>query len=295
MLDWSDLQHFLAVARGGTLAAAAASLRINPTTVGRRLAALEDGVGTRLFDRTPEGYVLSAAGRDLLVRAERMEAEALSVERELAGADQRLAGTVRLTATEMLATRFIMPEVHRLHAAHPDITLDLVCSNRSVSLARREADIALRLARPVEENIVTRRLAAIDLSLYAARSYLAQHGGAPAGESLGDASPASLDGHRVLAFADARAFAIENRWLDERLGSGRVVMRSDSVSSIYAAVVAGLGVALLPRAVADRDDALVALSQDGPEPRVIWQAVHADVAKSGRVRAVLAFLGDILR
>lgn len=286
MLDWSDLQHFLAVARGGTLAAAAASLRINPTTVGRRLAALEDGVGTRLFDRTPEGYVLSAAGRDLLVRAERMEAEALSVERELAGADQRLAGTVRLTATEMLATRFIMPEVHRLHAAHPDITLDLVCSNRSVSLARREADIALRLARPVEENIVTRRLAAIDLSLYAARAYVDQHGGA---------SPdGTLDGHRVLAFADARAFAIENRWLDERLGSGRVLMRSDSVSSIYAAVVAGLGVALLPRAVADRDGALVALSQEGPEPRVIWQAVHADVAKSGRVRAVLAFLGDIL-
>lgn len=286
MLDWSDLQHFLAVARGGTLAAAAASLRINPTTVGRRLAALEEGVGTRLFDRTPEGYVLSAAGRDLLVRAERMEAEALSVERELAGADQRLAGTVKLTATEMLATRFIMPEVHRLHAAHPDITLDLVCSNRSVSLSRREADIALRLARPVEENIVTRRLAAIDLALYAARSYLAQHGGPTAA--------ATLDGHRVLAFADSRAFAIENRWLDERLGSGLVVMRSDSVSSIYAAVVAGLGVALLPRAVADRDGALVALSQDGPEPRVIWQAVHADVAKSGRVRAVLAFLGDIL-
>src|SRR5690349_8812903 len=129
MLDWDDLRTFLAIHRAGTLARAASSLEINATTVGRRLTTLEERVHARLFDRTPEGYVVTAAGRDLLHRAERMEQEAIALEREVLGADQRLAGSVRVTATEMIATRFIMPQLPRLAAKHPDIALEIECSN----------------------------------------------------------------------------------------------------------------------------------------------------------------------
>lgn len=288
MLDWDDLRVFLAIQRTGSLAGAAQSLAINPTTVGRRLAALEERAETRLFDRTPDGYVLTAAGRDILPRAERMEQEALGVEREIAAADQRLSGTVRVTVTEMLATRFVAPHLSRFAQRYPELTLDLRCTNAIVNLARREADIALRLARPREPDVISKQLAPIELALYANRGYL-EVAGHPA-----DAER-SLAGHAVVAFAATPPFRVENEWLDARLDGASVVLRSDSVSSMYAATVAGLGIALLPRAVADHDGSLVRLTTEtSPEPRVIWQAMHKDLRASARIRAVTEFLAEIL-
>jgi DNA-binding transcriptional LysR family regulator len=288
MLDWDDLRYFLAISRTGTLARAGALLGINATTVGRRLSALEERVGARLFDRTPEGYLLSAAGHGLLQHAERMEAEALAVEREVVGADARLQGVVRVSATEMLATRFIAPQLPRFIERHPDIVIDLNCTNKSVILARREADVALRLARPREDNVVTRRLTQIDLALYASSAYVARR-------TMPEDPDRSLSGHDVILFAESRAFALENDWISSRLGRAHVVLRSDSVSSIFSAVVAGVGMALLPRAVADLDIGLRRIpTTTVPEPRIVWQTVHADLQKSARVRAVLDFLGEIL-
>jgi DNA-binding transcriptional LysR family regulator len=289
MLDWDDLRYFLAVQRARTLAGASARLGINATTVGRRLTALEERMGARLFDRTPTGYLLTAAGQDLVERAERMENEALAAERSVVGADQRRGGVVRVSVTEMLATRFVTPQLARFHDAHPEITLELNCTTRSVHLGRREADIALRLARPHEENVVTRQLGKIPLCLYAARSYV-EAWGAPA-----DAEQ-SLRGHRVLMFADHRAFRVENQWLESRRDGARVVLRSDSVSSLYSATVAGVGIALLPRRVAEQEKTLVRLETTSePEPRVIWQTVHVDLQRSARIRAVLEFLQSVLR
>jgi DNA-binding transcriptional LysR family regulator len=245
-------------------------------------------VQARLFDRTPEGYVLTPVGRDLLPRAERMEAEVLAAERDVTGRDQRAVGNVRLSATEMIATRFIAPHLARFRAHYPEVTLELECTNRTVSLSRREADVALRLARPREENVVTRKLASVPVALYAALRYVDAHGAPRDPES-------SLRGHTVLLFAASRIFAIENEWLSARLDSAQVALRADSVSSIYAATVAGVGIALLPRAVADLDGRLVRLdTATAPEPRTIWQAVHADLQRSARVRAVLEFLSQIL-
>ena len=189
---------------------------------------------------------------------------------------------------EMLVTRFIMPHLPRFHALYPEISLDLECTTRRVSLARREADIALRLSRPHEENVVTRRLASVPLSLYAAPGYVERHG-VPRDPDV------SLGGHRMILFADSRAFAVENEWLVARLDGGRIVLRSDSVSSIYSATVAGVGIALLPVAAARHDRALRPIATTtSPPPRVIWQAVHADLQRSARVRAVLDFLSEIV-
>lgn len=288
-IDWDDLRYFLAVHRAGTLARAAAVLGINATTVGRRLSDLEQSAATRLFDRTPDGYVLTPAGRDLLPRAERMEAEAIAVEREVVGADQRIEGRVRVTATEMIATRFIAPHLRRFHGAHPAVLLELECTNRKVSLSRREADIALRLARPKEDNVVTRRLASIELALYASPSYLERRGTPRDAER-------SLEGHSVVLFADSRLFSVENHWFESRIGGATIALRSDSVSSIYSSTVSGLGIALLPRAVADSDPSLCRIATDtAPEPRVIWEAVHEDLRNSARVRAVVDFLRDVLK
>ena len=288
MLDWDDLRYFLAIHRAGTLAKAAAELSINATTVGRRLTNLEERVEARLFDRTPDGYVLTLTGRDLLPRAERMEAEALGVARAITGRDQRPVGSVRLSATEMIVTRFIAPHLARFRERYPELTLELECTNRVVSLGRREADVALRLARPREDDVVTRRLASVPVALYAAHRYL-ERCGAPTDPER------SLAGHSVILFADSRAFALENDWMAQRLDGAQLALRSDSVSSIYSAAVHGVGIALLPSAVADLDGRLVRLETDtAPEPRVIWQAVHRDLQRSARVRAVLEFLSEVL-
>lgn len=288
MLDWNDLRYFLSVHRAGTLSRAATELGINATTVSRRLTSLEEQLRARLFDRTPDGYQLTTAGQDLLPRAEAMEAQALAVAREVASSDSRLAGTVRVTATEMLATRFVAPHIPVFHRELPEVTLELRCTNEVVSLARREADIALRLARPREDDVVTKRLSDIPLALYASRSYLDANG-VPVDPER------SLAGHAVLLFADTRHFRYENDWIGSRTAAARVVMRSDSVSAIYAATAAGLGISLLPRMVAEHDPGLARITTEtGPIPRAVWQTVHRDLRSSARVRAVMSFLERIL-
>lgn len=285
MFDWDDVRFFLAVGREGNLARAGATLGLDATTVGRRIGALERELGARLFDRTTRGWSLTAAGQRLLPRAQGMEREALALDLDLAGEDQKLEGSVRLTSTEMIATRFIAPFLVRFHERYPEIRLELWCTNRDVDLGRREADIALRLSRPRQDDIVVKRLLSIELGLYASEDYVARRGMPRSG---------ALAGHRFVLFADTRPFQRENEWIERHVGQGEVVLRSDSVSSLMSAAQGGLGIALLPCHVAERTAGLVRTPLEGsPEPRVVWQAVHRDLQGAARIRAVLEFLDRV--
>lgn len=285
MFNWDDVRFFLAVHREGNLARASTALTLDATTIGRRLTNLEQQLGARLFDRTSQGFRLTAAGRRLLPRAEGIEREALALDRDLAGEDQKFEGRVRLTSTEMIATRFIAPYLDRFHERYPGIELEILCTNLDVDLARRDADVALRLARPRHDDIVVKKLLSIELGLYAAAGYVERHGMPRAG---------ALAGHRFILFADTRPFRRENRWLSDKVGAGEVVLRCDSVSSIMSAAIGGLGIALLPRHVAEQTTGLVRTPLLGsPEPRIVWQAVHRDLHGAARIRAVLDFLGRL--
>lgn len=285
VIDWDDIRVCLAVERAKTLSQAGVLLGLNATTVSRRLLALEETLGTRLFDRMPDGLHATEAGRQLIERGLRMEQEMLGLSRDLAGEDQRLEGRVRITSTEMMATRFIAPHLGKFQERYPDIELELVCTGSKLDLSRREADLSLRLTRPQEDRLIIKRLAPVDMGLYASQPYLDRWG------------RPELDfmGHAVILFADVRAFALENRWLEETLGAARIALRSNSVSAVYASCIAGAGIALLPRIVADRDVRLLRIRNQGPEPRWIWQAVHEDLAQTAKIRAVSSFLGEVLR
>ncbi|MCS6900686.1 MAG: LysR substrate-binding domain-containing protein [Myxococcales bacterium] len=140
-------------------------------------------------------------------------------------------------------------------------------------MARREADIALRLTRPQQPSIVARRLGEIEFALYASPSYLNCRGAPPSPDE-------SLRGHEVILFGASQAFATENEWLEARLDGGRIVLHADSITAIYATTVSGLGIGFLPRAVADEDPTVQRLTtRTFPEPRVIWQMVHRDLQK----------------
>lgn len=285
MFNWDDLRYFLTLQRSNTLASAGAALHLDPSTVGRRLLKLEAQLGARLFDKTKEGYVLTEAGSRLLPRAERIEQEALSVERQVVGEDGRLHGIVRLAATEVLAARFVAPHLRRFRERYPDIQLDLICSDELVNLSRREADVALRLSRPTQDELFIKRLAVLRLGLYASKDYV-ERNGMPTG---------AFEGHQLICFPARPPFQAENSWLQTQAGKAQIVSRVDSVPAMYSATRAGIGIALLPCLIADEDPRLLRVPHGvAPEPREIWQAVHKDLKDSARVRAVLEFLGQIL-
>src|SRR5229473_1585057 len=155
MPDWSDLRFFLEVARNGTLAAAGRKLGVDNTTVGRRLAALEHDLGSKLFARTPDGLVLTAAGEAIRTAGEEMEHAVLRGEQRALGADRKLSGQVRLATTEMLGEVVVLPALRSLHARHPQIRVDLMTGTGRLDIAGRAADVALRYARPESGDLVT--------------------------------------------------------------------------------------------------------------------------------------------
>ncbi|MBC7171173.1 MAG: LysR family transcriptional regulator [Polyangiaceae bacterium] len=285
MLDWDDVRHLLAVKRAGTLAAASRSLRTNATTVGRRITQLEERLSVRLFDRTSQGWIPTEACARLYPHAERMEQEALALERISAADDPSLKGSVHVTTTEAIATLYISPHIPTLRARHPSIDLVLSCAERRLDLGRRQADIALRLARPTEPDLVTKRLKRIELALYASVDYLGRHG-VPAPGS-------DFSGHDLVSFIEGRNTLPETNWVAKNCPAGRVVFRSNSVLTLLDSIREGLGCGLAPCVVADRDPCLVRLdTPQPPEPREVWVAYHRDIEPSPRVRAVIDFLID---
>jgi DNA-binding transcriptional LysR family regulator len=244
VIDWSDFRVFLGVARAGTLTRAARLLKVDQSTVSRRLAALEATAGARLFDRTPSGYVLTPAGEAVRTRVEALEAEAIAVERQLLGQDSSPRGQVRLAASDSFAAWFVVPRLAALHSQHPGIVIELVTGNQPVDLARREADISLRLTKPKEPNLVARKLGQAAWAVYASSNYLARHG-RPSAKSR-------LRGHRVIGFDPELRGTVGARWLAVQGNLGQVVLSCNSLVSQAAAVGAGLGVSPLPCVFGDR-------------------------------------------
>jgi DNA-binding transcriptional LysR family regulator len=274
--DWDDVRYFLAVARAGTLARAARDLGVDQTTVGRRVAALEEAVGARLFDRASTGYVLTTAGARVVEAAEAMEASAGEVEARALGADARLAGTVRVATTESLAEHFIVGALTRVRAVHPEIDVVLATGWRSVSLLRREADVAVRLVRPNHPRLSGRRLASFALRLYAAPSYVAARG-----EPRG-----SLDGHDLLVYEEALGGGSRKPLLGEAIDRARIALQANSATVLVRAAVEGLGIVELPSYVGDPHARLVRVLPERQVPCSVWLVLHQDLRRTARVRVV---------
>jgi DNA-binding transcriptional LysR family regulator len=285
-MEWDDLKHFLLVARLGTLTKAAQVLRTTPATVARRIAQLETKLGARLFERKYSGYQLTEVGKRLLVKAEEVEDTILTIEREALGQDAKPAGRVRLTTTEDIATLAIGPHLAAFARRFPEIRLEILSSREILSLARGEADIALRTVRPARGGLVIRQAGWWNLALYAAKSYAEQHGlRAP----LSD-----LSGVEIITWTQDLAHFRGGPWFGEHARNAKVALAASSRRLHYAACKAGMGVAILPSLLADDDEDLIRLL---PPERVIsaklWLVVHRDLSRIPRVRSVMDFLAEI--
>ncbi|MCB1502794.1 MAG: LysR family transcriptional regulator [Bauldia sp.] len=273
-MDWNDLRFVLAVARQRTLAAAGQSLGVDPTTVGRRIISLETALGARLYDRTGDGYLPTAAGHAAVARAEKMEQIALSLADEIEGIDGRVAGPVQITALDALFDAIVIPHVGALLGGYPELELTFSSAVATASLERREADVAIRTARPQEPYAVARHLGRAAMAAYVAVD-----------RDFGPMPP--LVG---LPRSDDNSFS---RALEALFPGSRVVVRANAERHMLSLVRAGAGVGLIDCFVGDRDPALRRVWDEPVSRYDLWAAVHVDMHKLPRVRVVMDFLSGI--
>ena len=282
--DWDDLRYALAVADAGSLAGAARALRVDHTTVLRRVAGLEAELGARLFERLPSGYSLTAAGEEVVAAARRVSETVTEVERRIGGEDLRLTGALRLATSDTLMNTVLPEALAGFAAAHPELTLELSTSTSMVNLTKREADVALRPARKIPENLVGRRISEVAIALYAAPSYLRRTG-----------ARRSLEKHTWVGLDDSLASTTVAQWMERELKGAAVRTRTDTISAAARAAVAGLGVAALPCYLGDRTPQLRRLSKPiASMSTELWLVTHKDLQKTARVRAVMDWLANVL-
>lgn len=282
MFDWNDVRVFLAVARSGTLSGAARQLELDQSTVGRRVAALEASAGARLFDRRQHGYLLTAAGEAVLDAAKAIEEQAFGIERKLLGRDERVEGLVRIATSDSFAVWFLVRQLPELRRLAPALCVELITGNPPLDLAKREADLSLRLTKPTEPELVGRRLARAGWAVYASRSYLAERG-APKVK-------AGFRGHDVLGYEGELKNTFGARWLREHATRAQKPFSSNSLLAQATAVACGLGVSALPCIVGDEEPALARVGPGLIGAQDLWLVIHPDVRGSARVRCVMDYL-----
>jgi len=279
-MNWDDARVFLAVCRESTLRGAARVLGVDQATVGRRVNALEKSLNATLFLRTSEGYALTAVGEAALLSVEKMERSALDLERQIQGLDDRLTGTVRVSTTDSLAIDFLIPAIACLHDKHPDVRVQLEASTQILSLAKREADIAVRNQRPDNPDLIARRIARWPLGLFASQGYLERHG-VPEPVSL-------FVGHDLVVYQPHLQSQKDMTLVSEPLGRGRIVAALSSSLLVRRSIAAGIGIGEIPVCTGERDG-LVRLwpERTRPLPYDVWLVTHADLRHTARVQAVI--------
>lgn len=288
MQDWNELRLVLAIRRAGTLTAAAKALAIDHSTAFRRLNTLEARLGVRVFERLPGGiYQATAAGERMAATAERMEDEALALDRDITGRDHRLSGRLRVTSSETLAFSRLTRHLAAFRETHPGIVVELAIDNRVLSLSRREADIALRPIRPTEGDLWGRKLAGVAWTFYASPD-LVQAMGGPVEK------PQSLASQAMIGWEEAVSGIQAAGWLARAVPADSIVYRTSSLVNQLTAAKAGIGLALLPCYLGDGDPGVVRALRHpiGALTGELWIVTHADLKGTARVRAFFELVGN---
>jgi DNA-binding transcriptional LysR family regulator len=285
--QWDDVRFFLAVARAGSLSGAARALGVGHVTVGRRVALLEKRLGVTLLNRTPDGFSTTAAGQAILRQCTEMESAAQNLERIAAGRDSLMTGSVRLTATEALTHQVIVPAIAALRQAHPHLQVDLAVTVRSLDIARRDADVAVRFASPTASDLVCRKLGEVGFSLYASHRYLTKYGVPKRRQGL--------TGYDLITFTGAPA-ATSPFFMGESLEGARVAARCDNPLIQLKAAESEIGIAELACFLGDASPDVVRIWPDEPPAlRPVWLIVHQDLRRSARIKVVSSAVADTFR
>ncbi|MBR0792738.1 LysR family transcriptional regulator [Bradyrhizobium manausense] len=274
-MEWSDLRVFLAIAREGTLGAAARKIGQTQPTMGRRLRALEQALGQTLFQRTADGFVLTDEGSAVLAHAERIEEEALALQRQASGTETHLDGTLRLSSSDWFGTLMLSPVIAAFGKRHPKVIVELLTDARLYTLPRREADLVFRIKPFSEPEVISRKLLHIPYALYGKK------GSKP--PRAGDGS-----GVRVVTMNAEFADMPDAVWLKRTLPKAEIAARSNNRQAQAEICAGGSSLAVLPRPLGDCDRRLVALDVGAAPPgRDTYVGYHRDLRRLARLRALL--------
>ena len=276
-IAWELYRSFLSVLIEGSLSGAARALGVAQPTVGRHVAALEKSLGLALFTRSQIGLMPTEAALSLRSYAETMQSTAAALERAAASQGTGVRGTVRVTASDVIGVEVLPPIIASLRDEHPDLVLELVLTDRMQDLLRREADIAVRMARPRQELLVARRVGQIELGLHAHRRYLSRYGTPNTIADLAD--------HALIGFDQTTAFI---RSAGKGLSGWRreaFAMRTDNNLAQLALIRSGAGIGVCQAAIARRDDSIVRLFPRHFSLQMeTWITMHEDLRNSPRCR-----------
>ncbi len=283
--DWSLMRSFLAVIESGSLLGAARQLGVSQPTLGRHVAELERQLDTVLFERTGRGLVATTAAWAIADQARAMAANAEAIGRTLTGQSEQLFGSVRITASQTVATYLLPPLLARFRGRESGIAIDINASNAVSNLLRREADIAVRMVRPAQSSLVARRVGEVQIGAYARKDYLRRRGvpGKPGDMMRHDLIGLDRDESMIRAFA-----SVGHKIERESFG-----FRSDDHLVLWQALCAGLGIGFAATWLADREPSLERVLPDLPMPRLpVWLTVHREIRSSARIRALYDFLAE---
>ncbi len=285
MFDWNDIRFFLELSRKGRLTEVSKALKVDHTTVSRRIATLEKELDAKLFESTARGYVLTQAGEKLLPQAEAMESASATIQDDVGGENRNLTGVVRLGVPEGFGSQFLSKDMPLFRTIHPGIELEFVANDRFVSLSKREADLSITLARPRSGRLVSKKLTDYTLRLYASRDYLDNH---PKIRNIDD-----LKDHNFVSYIEELVPAPEMLYLTELINNPNVTLKSSSIVFQFQAVLSGAGLGIMHCFVADEYPELVPLLEDDIEvKRTFWLNTPEDIHDLARIKAVTQFLTE---
>lgn len=283
-MNWDDLKVFAVTARLGSFSKAAEELGTTHTTVSRRISALEEALDLRLFDRLSTGLVLTCGGEELHTSAAAMELEAEAAERQVSGRDSELRGEVRVSIIDAMAVS-LMPAFGRFLQAYPGIKLTISTSTREANLARREADIAIRIGNTPPETLVGRRVTKYQFALYGAKTLL---------ERFNENTPA--EDYPWVAWGDNLAWPALRKLMARRGKNINVVARIGGAIAMADAVCEGIGVGYLAVPKSERDPRLVRLEPIEEDLALdVWLLTHPDLRHTGRIRAFMDFIAPEIK
>jgi DNA-binding transcriptional LysR family regulator len=284
MIDWDDIQYFLAVARHGSTLAAGRALKVNQSTVHRRLVELERRTGCRLVERHPAGYRLTELGQEMVAHAERIDQSVQLFEQRLDEFKREVVGVVRVTCPEPLVYLFKQSSLlDRFHARYPGLQVQFVMNDKYLDLAKGDADVALRSGDTDDNELVGRKIADSIWAVYASRGYVEKHGKPERVEDL--------EKHPLVGFDETMTNHRTAKWLRQVAPNARIVARNNSVLGLLYAVKSGVGIAALPTALGDADEALVRVLGPIPELARIWRVLaHPNLRHTPRVVAFFDFV-----
>ncbi|MEH6527259.1 MAG: LysR family transcriptional regulator [Sneathiella sp.] len=278
-MNWNDLKYYLAIVRHGTLSAAARELGVNQTTVSRRLSILEKQIETPLIHKVEGKYLPTDMGEKIIKHAKSIELEAVAITHIVADQDNSPSGIVRVTAVESLINHFLIPKINFFYDKFPDIKIEFIADSENLHLNRRQADIAIRLARPIDGDMVISKLAQIGFSIYGASKKLPKY----ATENLEDMPWVAYD---------ENLFQLpEMRWLAANVESANIRLMSGSALSLANAIRAGVGIGILPCQLGDSFPDICRLSKGEPiVSREAWLLLNKDLKNTPRVRYFVDWL-----